>query len=216
MDVRLRHISVIAILLISSTLLVAEGTRTWEQSKFDDLTKGTAKGVAIRSTGGMELAPAFTAVTTTPSTYLWAITADQRGNLYVAAGSPAAVYRITPDGKSEIIFQPKELQVQALVVDKSGAVYAATNPDGKIYRVEHRVSTPTDKDKTKSADASGWSSSVYFEPGTKYIWDLALDNVGNLYVATGDRGEIFRVTTKGDHSVFFRATKPTSACWPSI
>ncbi len=153
----------------------------------------------------MELAPAFTAVTTTPSTYIWAITADQAGNLYVAAGSPAAVYRITPDGKSESIFQPKELQVQALVVDKSGAVYAATNPDGKIYLIEHRVGTPTDKNKTKSADASGWSSSVYFEPGTKYIWDLALDNVGNLYVATGDRGEIFRVTTKGDHSVFFKS-----------
>ena len=30
----------------------AEGTRTWEQSKFDELTKGTATGVAIRSTGG--------------------------------------------------------------------------------------------------------------------------------------------------------------------
>ena len=35
----------------------AEGTRTWEQSKFDELTKGTATGVAIRSAGGLELAP---------------------------------------------------------------------------------------------------------------------------------------------------------------
>ncbi len=202
MHVRLRNISAIAICLISATFVFAEGTRTWEQSKFDDLTKGTAKGVAIRSTGGMELAPAFKALTTTPSIYIWGIAADQSGNLYVAAGSPASVYRITPDGKPEAIFQPKELQVQALVADKSGAVYAATNPDGKIYRIEHR---PGPDAKTKSTDVSGWSSSVYFDPGTKYIWDLALDDAGNLYVATGDHGEIFRVTSKGDHSVFFKS-----------
>jgi hypothetical protein len=55
-----------------------------------------------------------------------------------------------------------------------------------------------------TADPS-WSSSVYFEPGRKYIWDLALDKAGNLYVATGDHGEIFRVTPKGEHSVFFKS-----------
>jgi hypothetical protein len=203
LHVRLRNISAIAVFLISANLLFAEGTRTWEQSKFDDLTKGTAKGVAIRSTGGMELAPAFKALTTTPSIYIWGIAADQSGNLYVAAGSPASVYRITPDGKSEAIFQPKELQVQALVVDKSGAVFAATNPDGKIYRIEHRSGAPDAK--AKSGDISGWSSAVYFDPGTKYIWDLALDDAGNLYVATGDHGEIFRVNSKGDHSVFFKS-----------
>jgi sugar lactone lactonase YvrE len=202
LDVRLRSIPIISIALFCSTLLTAEGTRTWEQSKFDDLSKGTAKGVAIRSTGGMELAPAFAPLTTTPSIYIWAIAIDQGGSLYVAAGSPASVYRISRDGKSETIFQPKELQVQALVVDKSGAVYAATNPDGKIYRIEHRAGAATDP---KSAAASGWSSSVYFDPGTKYIWDLALDNAGNLFVATGDHGEIFRVTPKGDHSVFFKS-----------
>ena len=211
MDVRLRYISAIAFVLFSSTLLIAEGTRTWEQSKFDDLTKGTPKGVAIRSSGGMELAPAFKAVTTTPSIYIWAIAADQGGNLYAATGSPASVYRIRPDGKSEAIFQPKELQVQALVVDKSGTIYAATNPDGKIYRIEHRASTAVDpgkdkdQEKSKSTDASGWSSSVYFDPGTKYIWDLALDDAGNLYVATGDHGEIFRVTPQGEHSLFFKS-----------
>ena len=54
----------------------AEGTRTWEQSKFDDLTKGTATNVAIRSTGGLELAPTFTSLYATPSTYIWAMAAD--------------------------------------------------------------------------------------------------------------------------------------------
>ena len=62
-----------------------------------------------------------------------------------------------------------------------------------------------EKDAAKPAADPSWSSSVYFEPGTKYIWDLALDKAGNLYVATGDHGEIFRVTPKGEHSVFFKS-----------
>jgi hypothetical protein len=211
--IRLRWLPVIFPLLLC--FLFAEGTRTWEQSKFDELIKGTAKGVAVRSTGGLELAPAFTALSTTPSTYIWSIAADREGNLYAAAGSPARVYRITPDGKSTVIFEPQELQVQALAVDKSGVIYAATNPDGKIYKIENHAASAgkgsgdkkssDKKSADKAAADSAWSSSVYFEPGTKYIWDLVLDDAGNLYVATGDHGEIFRVTPKGEHSVFFKS-----------
>jgi WD40 repeat protein len=208
--IRFRRLLVIFPVLFLLTFVFAEGTRTWEQSKFDELIKGTPKGVAIRSTGGLELAPAFTALSTTPSTYIWSIAADREGNIYAAAGSPARVYRITPDGKSTVIFEPQELQVQALVVSDTGVIYAATNPDGKVYKIEHHAieAEKSSKDK-KSADKatidSPWNSSVYFEPGTKYIWNLLLDDAGNLFVATGDHGEIFRVTPKGEHSIFFKS-----------
>src|SRR5579862_2914016 len=196
----------------------AEGTRSWEQSKFDDLTKGTATGVAIRSRGTLELAPTFKALYATPSTYIWAIASDDVGNVYVAAGAPARVYRVTPDGKSAIIFEPKELQVQTLEAAPGGVIYAATAPDGKVYKIEHKadakgreVKNPNEEkkvnDEKKDAPAAdpAWSASIYFEPATKYIWDLALDKAGNLYVATGDHGEIYRVTPKGEHSVFFKS-----------
>ncbi len=216
--IRLRSLLPALFLVLLFSFAFAEGTHTWEQSKFEDLVKGTTKGMAIRSTGGLELAPAFKALSTTPSTYIWSIAADAEGTIYAAAGSPARVYRITPDGKSTVIFEPQELQVQALVVDKSGAIFAATNPDGKVYKIEHRPAptagntsdknsadnTKDSQEKAKSTLDPAWSSSIYFEPGTKYIWDLLLD-AGNLYVATGDHGEIFRVTPKGDHSVFFKS-----------
>src|SRR5579871_3831736 len=218
----LHSISNAFILLLAISVLslpaLAEGTRTWEQSKFDDLVKGTATGVAIRSTGGLELAPSFRLLYATPSTFIWALAADDAGNVYAATGSPARVYRITPDGKSTIIFEPQELQVQALKVGPGGVIYAATAPDGKVYRIEHKPgekaeapksdsksSSDAAKDAGKPALDSSWSSSVYFAPGTKYIWDLILDKAGNLYVATGDHGEIYKVTPKGDHSVFFKS-----------
>ncbi len=194
----------------------AEGTRTWEQSKYDDLIKGTPDGVAIRSNGGLELAPAFKLLYSTPSTYVWAIAADDAGNVYAATGSPARIYRIEPDGKSSIIFEPQELQVQALEVGPGGVIYAATNPDGKVYKIEHKPGEKSPagnvegksnsaKDEGKPALDPSWSSSVYFAPGTKYIWDLAFDKSGNLFVATGDRGEIYKVTPKDEHSVFFKS-----------
>jgi hypothetical protein len=184
--------------LALSTLTFAEGTRSWEQSKFDELTKGTPKGIALRSEGGLELAPIFKSIATTPSTYIWSIASDAAGNVYAAAGSPARVYRITPDGQSTTIFEPQELQVQSLVVDKSGIVYAATAPDGKVYRLEASKSAKTNA-------KSSWSATPYFEPGAKYIWDIVLDNSGALYVATGDHGEIFKVTANGQHSLFFKS-----------
>lgn len=199
-----------------SLFALAEGTRTWEQSKFDDLVKGTPDGVAVRSTGGLELAPSFKLLYSTPSTYIWAVTADEAGNVYAATGSPARVYRITPSGEATIIFEPQELQVQALRVGPGGAIFAATAPDGKVYKIEHKSgeksesrkaeakSSESAKDSKPTLDPS-WTSSVYFAPGTKYIWDLILDKSGNLYVATGDRGEIYKVTPKGDHSLFFKS-----------
>ena len=200
----------------------ADGTKTWEQSRFEELTKGTATGVAIRNAGGLELAPAFRLLYGTPSTYIWALAADDAGNVYAATGSPARVYRITPDGKATIIFEPQELQVQTLEVAPGGVIYAATAPDGKVYKLEHKTGEKAEPAKTDSKNAekdagkdtakdtakplldSSWSSSVYFAPGTKYIWDLILDQAGDLYVATGDHGEIYKVTAKGEHALFFK------------
>jgi hypothetical protein len=72
------------LILLLSLAALAQGTKTWEQSSFDDFEKGTSKGVAIRSNGALELAPAFQQLITTPSTFIWGIVADDAGNIYAA------------------------------------------------------------------------------------------------------------------------------------
>src|SRR5947209_20159208 len=72
----------------------AEGTRNWEQSKFDELVKGTQTGVAIRSTGGVAFAPSFKLLYATPSTYIRPLPADRPGSLDAATRYPARFYRI--------------------------------------------------------------------------------------------------------------------------
>lgn len=239
-----------ASLLLLTVTAVAQTTRTWEQSSFFDFEKGSSRGVAIRSDGVLELAPSFRAVATTPSTYIWAVASDQEGNLLAATGAPARVYRITPQGQLSTLLQPSELEVQAITVAADGTIYAATSPDGKIYRIERNVATATQgrKRKTQPKPQPGTSeapvnslgepnsatnpqansqttaagnsaapeapkpaldaayrASVFFEPHTKYIWALALDAQGRLYIATGDRGEIYRVEANGSGSVFFKS-----------
>ena len=205
------------VLSLLTAAAAAQSTHSWEQSKLEELEKGTSKGVSIRSDGALELAPAFRQSGATSSTYLWSAASDAEGNLYAAAGSPARVYRITPKGEVSVIFANSELQVQALTVDRGGAIYAATSPDGRVYRI---VYSPAGTMGTESPAAPAlaekqpahneqvnpnYISSVYFDPKTKYIWALAIDGKGLLYVATGDHGEIFRVEKDGTSSVFFKS-----------
>jgi hypothetical protein len=199
----------------------AEGTRTWQQIKYDEFEKGTARGVAINSDGSLSLAPSFGVLFTSPSAYLWDLVSDVEGNIYAAAGSPARVYRITPGGKSSVIFAPQELQVQALAIDNNGGIYAATSPDGKVYKIIHggtaagkapANAAPPESSKsgppgenTRSAVDPSYTASVFFDTKTKYIWTLALDKQGRLYIGTGDQGEIFRVDSNGTGAVFFKS-----------
>ena len=83
-------------------------------------------------------------------------------------------------------FDSTDLDAQAIAFDAKGTLYVATSPDGKVYRVS----------------ASG-EKSVFFDPKTKYIWDLAFAPDGTLYVATGDKGQVFAVAPEGKGELFY-------------
>ena len=70
-------------------------------------------------------------------------------------------------------------------MDSKGVVYAASSPDGKIYRIENG------------------KASEYFDPKTKYIWSLALADDGTLYAGTGDDGRVFRITGAGKGDLYY-------------
>ncbi len=184
---RVRAILILAAAIaIAAAPAIAEHTRWWRQSTFEDFDKGTAKGVALRSDGKLFLAPRFAEFADANLAYLLAIRADAKGNLFAAGGSNAKVLRVDPAGKTTTVFESQELSAQALAVDAAGNLFVGTSPDGKVYKV-----TPSGQ------------SSVFFDPKTKYIWDLAVDKDGTLYVATGDTGKIFVVTPDGKGQVFY-------------
>ncbi len=164
----------------------AEHTRRWRQSTFEEFLKGTAKGIALRSDGHLELAPKFTLVSDADASYLWSLKTDNAGVLYAAGGAPAKVFRFEGNGKPKAVFETTDLLAQTFTFDSKGTLYVGTSPDGKVYKV-----------------SAGGEKSVFFDPKTKYIWDLAFAPDGTLYVATGDKGQIFAVNIDGAGQVFY-------------
>ncbi len=181
-----RLILLASLVCLVAASAVADHTRRWRQSTYEEFLKGTAKGVAVRSDGHLELAPKFTLISDADASYLWSLRTDPAGVLYAGGGSPAKVFRFEGNGKPKTVFESTDLLVQAITFDAKGNLYVATSPDGKVYRV-----------------APGGEKSVYFEPKTKYIWDLAFGTDGTLYVATGDKGQIFAVTAEGRGELFY-------------
>src|ERR1700719_3414516 len=167
---------------------IAEHTRTWRQASYEDFLKGTPHGVAVRSDGRLELAPKFTLIADADASYLWSLRVDPKGALYAAGGSPAKVFRLEGKGggKPITVFESTDLVAQAIAFDPTGTLYVATSPDGKVYKVS----------------ASG-EKTVFFDPKSKYIWDLAFAPDGTLYVATGDKGQIFAVSPDGKSELFY-------------
>ncbi|MGC2621439.1 MAG: hypothetical protein WA414_20510 [Acidobacteriaceae bacterium] len=185
--------------LAFSPVAYAQGTRLWTESHFEDFERGTPNGVAITSDGHLVPGPASTAVLTTPSTYVWAVAADRDGIAYLATGTPATVLRIGADGKSTTLFTSHDMSVQTLRVGPDGSVYAATLPSGKVYKLDPHAENKTDETAT-----------VVFDPANttekpKYVWDLAFDAHGQLYIATGAPAAIYRVANGGKPTLFYKS-----------
>ncbi len=206
---RIRLAARLLLLLTSGLVAHAQGTHLWTQSRFEDFEKGRPQGVAIGSDGSILPGPKVSTVFTTPSTYVWSVASDTAGNAYVATGSPATVLKVSPDGKSTKLFETKDLSVQAVRVGGDGYVYAATLPSGKVYRL-----------KADGPAVDDSSASVVFEPATtaekpKYIWDLAFDAAGRLYIAAGGPAAVYRVDPKqpgAKPELFFKSDEQHLRC----
>ncbi len=195
---------------------LAQGTHLWTQSRVEEFEKGTPQGVAVASDGHLREGPGLTELLTTPSTFAWSVAAGKNGETYVGTASPATVLRVGKDGKPFTLFETKDVSVQVVRLGPAGDLYAATLPSGKVYRLKIDATTKQDEssatvvfdlgqqdgkslvgkppekaadgkpgDEKQSADAADGKS--------HYVWDLAFDATGRLYIATGDPGAVYRV-----------------------
>jgi sugar lactone lactonase YvrE len=183
-------------LILYPNVLPAQGTRLWVQSRYEEFEKGQPQSTAISSRGYLESGPALPSVLLTPSTYIWSVASDRQGNAYLATGSPATVLKVTPAGDSTKLFTTKELTVQAVALGPDGSIYAATVPGGKVYRIKPGQSGLDETTATVIFDAATAGSNRDAPKAgdpAHYIWDLAFDPQGVLYIATGGPAAVYRV-----------------------
>src|SRR6202044_201817 len=102
--------------LVLGASALAQGTRLWTQSRFEEFEKGTPQGVAIASDGRLREGPALREQLTTPSTFVWSLAVDKAGTAYVGTGSPATVLRTgTQKGEKPFtLFESKDLSVEVV------------------------------------------------------------------------------------------------------
>lgn len=189
---------VLSAFLCALATLRAVETKTWQQGEMADFEKGTLTRLSLASDGRLALAPVVKEILDPSVAFLWAVARDSKGNLYAGGGglggTKTKLFMVDPSGKSKTLAELEGITIQAIAIDSHDRVYAATSPDGKVYRI----------------DAATGKSEVFYDPKAKYIWALAFARSGDLFVATGERGEIHRVTPAGVGSVFFQ-TEETHA-----
>lgn len=205
--------------------LLAQNTHLWTQSRFEEFEKGTPEGVAIGSDGHLRQGPALREMLTTPSTFVWSVAVDKNGTAYLGTGSPATVLRIgTQKGEKPFtLFETKELSVQVVRMGPDGALYAATMPGGKVYKLnpgatakqdEASATVVFDASKLKEKDAKPGEAKTApskSDAKTHYIWDMTFDAQGRLYIATGGPGAIYRVDPAragAEPEEFFKSDEP--------
>ncbi len=52
------------------------------------------------------------------------------------------------------------------------------------------------------------STAQIVDIGEPYVWDVASDAAGNIYLGTGNGGKVFRITPAGDTTLYFQAEEP--------
>ena len=102
--------------------------------------------------------------------YVWAIRRTDDGNLYVATGPTGQVYEVKRDGSQRVLIDFDENNVLSLVSDGRDMLYAGTDPNGLVYRINRRT-----------GDAF-----ILYDAAETEISALALDARGNLYAGTAE------------------------------
>lgn len=106
--------------------------------------------------------------------YIWDLTFDTAGRLYIATGGPGAVYRIDPakpGAKPEQFFKSDEAHIRTLAWDRKGNLIAGSDGSGLVYRI--------------SPDGKGY---VLFDATRREITSVAVGADGTIYAASvGDK-----------------------------
>jgi hypothetical protein len=108
------------------------------------------------------------------SRYIWALTFDAAGRLYIATGNPGAVYRVDPakpGAAPELFFKSDESHIRALAWDAKGNLIAGSDGSGLVYRIDPQ--------------GKGY---VLFEAPRREITAIAIGQNGTIYAASvGDK-----------------------------
>src|SRR5205085_4896444 len=99
------------------------------------------------------------------------------------------VYRIGPDGKAEVYFDPPDKYIWSLAVLPDGQLAVGTGDKGKLYRVGAAGAKP--------------ESSLLIATNETHVISLAVDAKGQLIAGTDPGGLVLRISPEGKAFALF-------------
>ena len=137
--------------------------------------------------------------TSTTPHYIWDMTFDHAGRLYIATGGPTGVYRVDgtkPGTQPELWFRSDESHIRALAWDAKGNLIAGSDGSGLVYRI--------------SPDGKGY---VLYEAPRREITSVAVAPDGTIYAASvGDKAHnpLPPIPVQGGASITISIVQPGS------
>jgi hypothetical protein len=173
--------------LLTTQYLFAVAPQFWRSTTAEDFLAGEIEGFAITSRGELRPAPAMRKVASFTDPFVLSQTSAPNGDRYFGTGNDGKVYRLR-GVELKLLFTAPEPEVYA-VTFANGGLFVGTSPNGKVYRV----------------NPDSGQHTVFFDPEQAYIWSLLPLSGGDLAVATGVDGKLFRVSANGQGKVLYDA-----------
>jgi len=175
------------LLILSTTHVFAVAPQFWRTRNAEDFLAGEIEGFAVTSRGELRPGPSLEKIATFTDPFVLSQATAPNGDRFFGTGNDGKVYRLR--GKElKLVFTAAEPEIYSLAFH-DGALYAGSSPNGKVYRV----------------DPESGKGTTFYDPKQAYIWALEFLGNGDLAVATGVEGKLFRVTPKGEGKVWFDA-----------
>ena len=179
------HIAAVAAVYTLAFSANAATTTAWEVSGFNDFLKGRLSGLSLDSNGRLQPGLSVRWSTALDQPALWSIAQAPDGSVYAATGHSGKIFKISPDGRSSLLWSAQQSEVFAICVTPNGTLLAGTSPNGGLYRFEN-----------------GNAQEVWHSPA-KYIWSLQPAPNGALFIGTGEGGRIYRFDGTSKAEVYY-------------
>lgn len=177
--------SIFLVALFGAATLRAARARFWVTESAPDFSAGTAHGISVLPSGGVVPGWHAEKMGGLSGAKILCAAEGKSGVLLFGTGSPGKIFVQQAGQEARLLTTLPEPAVTALAVSPGGEIFAATSPQGKIYRI------------------AGDHATAWFDPKAQYIWALAWDTHGVLFAATGLPGRIFKISSEGHGAPFY-------------
>ena len=178
----------------AGVVVTAAGPTFWTVSTAADLLRGTSSGMLVGLDGVVTLGPQLTPRLTSTPAQVWSLAAGADGTIWAGTGGDGRLLRLRPGQAEEVAATTAEGAVFAVAVSGSQTYYA-TSPEGRVYVIDGTA-----------------AARPFFDPKEKYIWALAVDRQGHLWVGAGTPAVIYRVDSSGTGRPVYRPPAAHVVC----